>query len=112
ALVEFYCDDLGCDCRRVIIQVWGNEKPGIALATFNYGWESEKFYVKWMHGDRELAREMRGLSPEPFGRQSSFTPQLLELVRTVLAEDPAYVKRLKRHYEMVKAAQREAPNAP
>ncbi|HYG35713.1 MAG TPA: hypothetical protein VEC99_13060 [Clostridia bacterium] len=103
ALVEFYCDEVDCDCRRVILQIWSAAKPGVTLATFNYGWESKGFYIDWMHGDRDLGREMHGLSVELFGQQSKFTPQLRALVEMVIREDPAYVERLKRHYQMLKA---------
>ena len=102
ALIEFYCDDPGCDCRRVILQVWGKDKPGVSLATFNFGWESPEFYTQWVHGDAELAREMHGLAVEPFGPQSRLTEPLRALVEMVLSEDRAYVDRLKRHYNLFK----------
>jgi hypothetical protein len=104
ALVEFYCEEPDCDCRRVIIQIWRQDRPGTPLATFNYGWESKSFYKKWMRGDDKLLEEMHGLTVEPFGRQSRHTAPLLALVERVLREDPAYVERLKRHYQMFKAS--------
>jgi len=45
--MEFYCDEPGCDCRRVIIRVLrpdtGWNKP---WATINYGWGNLDFYRK------------------------------------------------------------------
>ena len=38
--VEFYCEEEDCDCRRVLIQVWRHDRPGVVLATINYGRES------------------------------------------------------------------------
>lgn len=29
AFVEFYCDDLACDCRRVHLQVIDPQSPGL-----------------------------------------------------------------------------------
>jgi hypothetical protein len=104
ALVEFYCDEPDCDCRRVIIQVWKADQPGVSLATFNFGWESVQFYRRWTRGDAELAEGMDGLQIEIFGRQTALTEPLRALVESVLDEDPAYVERLKRHYEIFKGA--------
>jgi len=46
-LLELYCDEKDCDCRRVIFNVVEAGKPDKVLATMNYGWESAKFYGKW-----------------------------------------------------------------
>lgn len=45
-LVELYCDDLDCDCRRVFIEVLSHERRE-SIATIAYGWEDEEFYAKW-----------------------------------------------------------------
>jgi len=42
-LLELYCDEKDCDCRRVIFNVVEVSKPDKVLATINYGWESAKF---------------------------------------------------------------------
>ena len=101
ALVEFYCNKPKCDCRKVILQVWSKQKPGVSLATLNFGWESGDFYVRWLHGD-ESARILSRLSFEPISPQSPLCRPLMALVEWVLLEDPAYVDRLKRHYQMMK----------
>jgi hypothetical protein len=45
-LVEMYCNDEDCDCRRVIIMVIKRDvkKP---VAYISYGWESLDFYATW-----------------------------------------------------------------
>jgi hypothetical protein len=97
-LFEFYCDQPGCDCRRVIFQVIAGPPVLRNVATINYGWESAEFYSEWS-GIPELGQEMEGASLEPFGEQSPYSRALLDLVRELL-EDEAYVDRLKEHYRL------------
>ena len=99
--VENYCDDLRCDCRRVLINVISRSAPTSILATINYGWESPEFYTKWLH-DAETARQAASATLEPFGQQTDLAPALLELFTKVVLQDVAYVERLKRHYQMFK----------
>ena len=49
--LEFYCDDLHCDCRRVFLQVISKGQPGRVFASIDYGWEKESFYRKRMPRD-------------------------------------------------------------
>jgi hypothetical protein len=105
--LELYCDDPGCDCRRVLLQVRSEDEPEKVLATINYGWESESFYTKWLHGDRRGAREIMEASLDPLNVQSRFAPSFLRLFQSVVLQDKTYVQRLKRHYTMFK--QQESP---
>lgn len=57
--MELYCNEPGCDCRRVLIQIISPPENPKVLASIGYGWEDEKFYVAAMHGDKALGREMR-----------------------------------------------------
>ncbi len=107
-LVEFYCDEPDCDCRRVIFRVVSAPPDMRTYATINYGWESLEFYAGWMHGDVETAAEMQGASLEPFGPQSQYSAAFLELVKWAL-QDEAYVSRLQEHYRLLKAACGVAP---
>ena len=95
--IEFYCDDPGCDCRRVLLQVTQPQAPQ-TLATINYGWESAEFYTRWMHGDAQAGREITEACLDPLTAVQSPTPAR----RVPRADDdrPAYVARLARHYEM------------
>jgi len=44
AYLEFYCEDLACDCPRVFLQVIAQGQPGKVFASISYGWEEESFY--------------------------------------------------------------------
>src|SRR6266511_5011583 len=58
AFVEFYCEDLECDCRRVFLQVIARHRQDKILASINCGWEKELFYRKRMPLDasREIVQ--------------------------------------------------------
>ena len=60
-LLENYCSDESCDCRKVMINVVAVNPPRQILATIGYGWESVEFYTKWMHGDKEIAKAIHQL---------------------------------------------------
>ena len=92
--LELYCDELDCDCRRVLIMVLAPNVGKGVLATFSFGWESEEFY-RQASPDYPDALPMAGLSIEPLGQQTKYTPALFEHFKWVLG-DPAYVERLKR----------------
>src|SRR5262245_59324510 len=76
-LVEFYCDEIDCDCRRVIINV-ASRKSGKFLASISYGWESLQFYEKWT-GNRKDAEDAIGPYLEPLNEQSDYAPFFLRL---------------------------------
>ena len=46
ALTELYCDEPGCDCRRVMFNIL-SEKRKEFVAVIAYGWETEDYYRKW-----------------------------------------------------------------
>lgn len=98
-LVEMYCDDLNCDCRRVFLEIydWEHNKP---LAYIAYGWESAAFYRKWLNmDDPKTIRELQGPALNLGSPQSKLAPAFLELVRTAVLKDPLYIERIKRHYQ-------------
>jgi hypothetical protein len=88
ALLESYCDDPSCDCRRVMLNVASREQNKI-LASVSFAFDP--------------ADEMRGPFLDPLNHQSEHAPALLKLVEHAL-EDTRYVARLERHYNMVKQA--------
>lgn len=104
-LLEAYCNDKKCDCRRVFFNIAARKRNEI-IAVVTYGWETEAFYRKWFGGgddkmSRMAVKEMTGLGLNSASHQSKFAPAALELVKDVL-QDPNYVARIKRHYKMFK----------
>ena len=88
---ELYCDEPGCDCRRVIINVLARH-AGEHLATISYAFEKP--------AEDALVPEQTFL--DPLNRQSRWAPALLDLFTNVVLADPEYRQRLMRHYRMFK----------
>src|SRR2546427_7823546 len=65
AFVEFYCDDLECDCRRVFLQVIARHRQDKILASINYGWDDESFYRERMPHDPDAPRQIVQGSLDP-----------------------------------------------
>jgi hypothetical protein len=87
-LLELYCVEPGCDCRRVLISVMGRQQQK-SVASISYAFDRDD--------------EWAGPFLDPLNPQSRYANTLLNLVTQVLA-DPAYVARLEAHYQQVKAA--------
>lgn len=97
--LEFYCNEPGCDCRRVIIQVLRPETGWSKVwATIGYGWEDLDFYRRW-GGTHSDPVEMKGPYLDPLNPQSDYSPALLELFRSLI-QSAEYVERFQRHYQM------------
>jgi len=106
ALLEAYCEDPDCDCRRVFLSVCSRRKVEAVIA---FGWEDREFYARWM-GTRDsgMVDELKGPCLNLASPQSRLAPALLALVRETLKED-AYVARIKRHYALFKESLRRRP---
>lgn len=106
AFAEAFCMGKNCDCRRVMFMVYRNDLdrrgPPRHIATLGYGWEPLQFYIDWMHGDREGAEFARGPIVEPNSPISGIEHRLLEVFQRMCLSDPAYVDRVRRHYEKFK----------
>jgi hypothetical protein len=101
--VEMYCNEENCDCRRVFFTVMSSVRQDVE-AVIAWGWEDEAYYKRWLGmNDPEMAVEMRGPCLNLGSPQSKIAPALLELARTHLLADPAYVDRIKRHYALFRA---------
>ena len=101
-LVEFYCNEENCDCRRVIFNVL-SKKRNEFVAAIGYGWESADFYREWtIQDDPEFIKDLQGPVLNPLSYQSKLAPALLELMQELVLKDPIYVARLARHYRMFK----------
>lgn len=112
-LLECYCKDPECDCRRVMFNII-SEREKKVVAVVNFGWENENFYEKWLGGKKwfgdkveTIIEEMKGPSLNSASRQSEYAPELLHFIRTIILKDSSYVDRLKRHYKMFKEKMRE-----
>jgi hypothetical protein len=88
ALLESFCDDAGCDCRRVMLNVIGRRQQEV-LASISYGFDR--------------SQQWAGPFLDPLNPQSPYAHTLLKLVAQILA-DPIYAARLESHYHQVKRA--------
>lgn len=101
-LIELYCKDPKCDCRRVMFDVI-SEEGHRSVAIINFGWESKAFYRKWysLKNEKDI-EEMKGPSLNPASARSMEAQELLRYVKEYVLTDANYVDRLKRHYKMFK----------
>lgn len=113
--LESYCDEAGCDCRRVWLTVL-HRKPGAKtgdligpLATIGFGWEKPEFYKAWSPGDPDACK-LAGARLEPFQPQDAKADKVLAMTIGVILRPPANVQRLKDHYAAVRKAV-EGPDA-
>ncbi len=102
--VELYCNEIDCDCRRVLIQVLSPSTGDRPWATISYGWESPDFYHEW---GRDSLEERAGVYLDPINPQTKYSGKLLELFNYNVDNDQTYVERLKRHYAMFKKSLNE-----
>jgi len=60
-MVETYCTDPGCDCRKTMILVHLGRRH---VSTINFGWETPDFYQAWYGAplDAQTLAEMQGPS--------------------------------------------------
>lgn len=87
AFLELYCEDRGCDCRRVTIAVIAERKRA-PVAYINLGFDSSD--------------AMAGPFLDPLNPQASYAAALLRFFTDMLNDDPKYLRRLQRHYVMFK----------
>lgn len=72
------------------------------MATIAFGWESEKYYAKWMgDNDPRTIKDLKGPVLNLASPQSKLAPAILKQIKFVL-QDKNYIERLKRHYKLFK----------
>lgn len=100
-LIECFCPELDCDCRRVMIVVVCQATKKM-VAHINYGWESLEFYLKWTGN---LSDAIACINPylDPLNPQSDHAPLFLTLFKEYVMKDISYMDRLKHHYSLFKA---------
>jgi hypothetical protein len=112
-LVEMYCNDEDCDCRRVFLNVMSSVTKD-SVAVIAYGWETLNYYAKWLcrkkvditqldEYDRNTIRSLKGPCLNSASPQSNFAPVVLLMVVNLVLMDEKYVNRLKRHYKLFRA---------
>lgn len=99
--VESYCDDPACDCRRVFLQVLSHAEKERMLLGINYGWESPKYYQKYLHWSAKKAREISAGCLDPLSPRPDWAATFLQLFRENVLDD-FYKTRLKQHYTLFK----------
>lgn len=115
-LIEMYCSDQNCDCRRVFLNVvasWSGKSEAIIA----FGWESENFYAKWYGiaetdkkenskqltvDDRYAIEMLKGPCLNPSSPQGKYAELILEIVTMQALLDLNYVDRIKKHYKIFK----------
>lgn len=103
SFLEMFCDEPGCDCRRVFFYVISDRSKNVE-AVIAYGWESPEFYAHWLKDDDpHIISELKGPSLNLGSPQPKLAAALLDLVRTVLLQDKAYLDRIKHHYSIFRA---------
>jgi hypothetical protein len=111
--IDSYCSDPSCDCRRVFINVICSEGvlEGRHLAVIGYGWESLRFYKRWMRGDLETAKQLQGIGLEPCQVRSEYSEACLSAFKRFVLDD-VYAKRIRRHYAAFKREMRRSGGYP
>lgn len=101
--IEFYCNEPQCDCRRVLVVVLRPETGWKFWAAINYGWESVEFYQRWAGAPAWDRYHWKGPFLDPMSEQTPYAPALLNLFKFIL-RSPGYAERLKKHYQLFRAA--------
>jgi hypothetical protein len=97
-LLEMFCNEAGCDCRRVMFYVVSSVK-GDLEAVVAYGWEHRDFYARWSgENDPAMIDELKGPVLNLGSPQSTLGSAILEMIATMVLPDQRYVDRVKRHY--------------
>lgn len=102
ALLEMYCADKNCDCRRVFLNVVHEETKQF-IVQIAFGWESKEFYAKWFGCDEDYSclEDMAGweILQAPLGKKSV---EMFELLMSHLKNDKDFIAKTKRHYQAFK----------
>jgi len=100
SLLEMYCDEPDCDCRRVFFSVFSSLTKNIE-AVVAYGWESPEFYAEWFGDDKpEIIKELKGPILNLASPQSKIAPEILDLIKEAALTDENFIQRIKSHYRL------------
>lgn len=103
AFLEMFCNEPGCDCRRVFFIVTAS--PGENHeAVIAYGWESSKFYRTWyQQGTDEEIAMLKGPELNVGSPQGRHADAILQLFIDCLLPQTDYIERVKRHYRLFRS---------
>lgn len=106
--LELFCDEPGCDCRRVMIVVLRSDTELSKIwASINYGWESLQFYKQW-GGSWVTDADAKGPFLDPLNPQTPYSPALLHLFRFLL-RSREYTQRIQTHYRIFRETVDDPP---
>lgn len=97
-IFDFYCDDTTCDCHKVSLIAYAQDKPS---ATFAYGWKPFSFYRQWGL-EPDTSRMLVNGFADPIGPQSQYTDVLTDCF-SKLIQDKQFVDNIKQRYALFKA---------
>jgi hypothetical protein len=101
-LMELYCADPDCDCRRVFLDTVSVEENE-TVAVIAYGWEDREYYEDWFGMDMpQMIDELKGPTLNLASPQSEYALSLLKTIEKQVLDDDAYVDRIQNHYQMFK----------
>lgn len=89
---EYYCTDINCDCKKVIINVISYD-PNKSWVSIHYGWGSDKY--------------MSGFQLDPRSTNNPISKEFLELYKEMIRRDKRYAARIEKHYSQFKERMRE-----
>ena len=101
-LIQMYCDDVRCDCRRVVFHI---EKDGKRHAIVGYGWEKYSFYRKWFGPGARKANIENFMGPALHDGISDYSYSILfvALIKAALS-DKLYCNRISQNYKLFRHA--------
>ena len=103
AFLEMFCNEPGCDCRRVFFNVVSSRTEKVE-AVIAYGWESANFYRNWFkQGTKEDIAIMQGPVLNDSSPQGRHAEAILRLFINTLLPQADYIERVKRHYKLFRA---------
>jgi hypothetical protein len=108
SLLEYYCEEPACDCRRVTLDVVSPELPGRIFASIGFGWETSDFYKKWGQARGLLGPcKLRNGVLDPSELNCDWADLLLRHIRRNILRNPKQVALFRRHYELMKREQKK-----
>lgn len=101
-ILEAYCTDPECDCRRVTLNVVSKQETD----------RGERRYLATISYAVDRDDEFPGPDLDLLNEQSEYAEVLFDIISNMLENDREYVARLERHYNMVKLAARRGEIPP